>query len=194
MCVQSLYAITCPQPPRKNPVWNPGCGSGPKNRLLCKIVAWSFHMMLCNLWPLLFFQVWISNGVLNSSATEVSSTTWPLPPTPVVTGVTNTSFSITVPLNQTHCPLSEIYVEVCARAYIIWTADHWNMSCLRICPSMMNFSGFQKKRMYIWLITWKYTHQLLHCHVHSIILALAMCVCLWLSSMYVSLVMDLLIQ
>ena len=66
-----------------------------------------------------FFQVRISNGVLNSSATEVPSTTWPLPPTPVVTGFTNTSFSVTVPLNQTHDPaLSEINIEVCARAYI----------------------------------------------------------------------------
>ena len=66
-----------------------------------------------------FFQVLISNGVLNSSATEVSSTTWPLPPTPVVTGFTNASFSVTVPLNQTHFPaLFEINIEVCARTYI----------------------------------------------------------------------------
>ena len=73
------------------------------------------HDVMQNLY---FFQVLISNGALNSSATEVSSTTWPLPPTPVVTGYTNTSFSVTVPLNQMHFPaLCEINIEVCARAY-----------------------------------------------------------------------------
>ena len=54
----------------------------------------------------------ISNGVLNSSASEVLSTTWPLPPVPVATGFTNTSLFITVPLNQTHEPLETVSVEV----------------------------------------------------------------------------------
>ena len=62
---------------------------------------------------LYFVQVLISNGALNSTATEVSSTTWPLPPTPVVTGFTNTSLNITVPLDQTHFPLDMVYIEVC---------------------------------------------------------------------------------
>jgi len=55
----------------------------------------------------------ISNGVLNSSASEVLSTTWPLPPLPVATGFTNTSLFITVPLNQTHEPLETVSIEVC---------------------------------------------------------------------------------
>ena len=55
----------------------------------------------------------ISNGVLNSSAGEVLSTTWPLPPIPVATGFTNTSLVITVPLNQTHEPLETVSIEVC---------------------------------------------------------------------------------
>jgi len=57
----------------------------------------------------------ISNGVLNSSAGEVLSTTWPLPPVPVATGYTNTTLVITVPLNQTHEPLETVSVEVCYR-------------------------------------------------------------------------------
>ena len=57
----------------------------------------------------------ISNGVLNSSASEVLSTTWPLPPVPVATGFTNTSLLITVFFNQTHEPLETVSVEVCYR-------------------------------------------------------------------------------
>ena len=99
-----------------------------------------------------FFQVWISNGALNSSATKVPSTTWPLPPTPVVTGFTNTSFSVTVPLSQMHFPaLFEINIEVCARAYT-WTAGHRNILPLRIYSSMMNFCGFSKRRAHIYIL------------------------------------------
>jgi len=54
----------------------------------------------------------ISNGVLNSSAGEVLSTTWPLPPVPVATGFTNTSLLITVFFNQTHEPLETVSIEV----------------------------------------------------------------------------------
>ena len=54
----------------------------------------------------------ISNGVLNSSAGEVLSTTWPLPPVPMATGYTNTSLFITVFFNQTHEPLETVSVEV----------------------------------------------------------------------------------
>ena len=101
--------------------------------------------MLCKTFDLHFFQVLISNGALNSSATEVSSTTWPLPPTPVVTGFTNTSFSVTVPLNQTHDPaLSEINIEVCAIKGLYCRPSKYITS-----ENMVNFCGFSKRRVYI---------------------------------------------
>ena len=170
-CIQSLYAVTSPHPPRKkNPVWNPGYRSGPKNRMSYK-KEWPEVSTWCYARPLTFT---VFPGVDIKWCTQ-QQCYWGLlhhlapPPHPCGHWFhQHLLLCYYAPEPDTLSTVWDLRWGVC-KAYIIWTAGHWNMSCLRICPSVMNFSSFQKKRIYIWLITW--TTYPPYCHVHSIILA-----------------------
>ena len=63
--------------------------------------------------PCFSLQVVVSNRILNSSASVSNMmTTWPLPPAPIISNVTNTSLVFSVTLESKHNVIESITVQV----------------------------------------------------------------------------------
>ena len=143
------------------------------------IVAWSYHMMLCKPLTFTFSRCWYQ--MVHSTAVLLKCFPPPGPSLPLLWSlVSPTPPSLLLCLwtrHMFHCLRSTLRC-VCARAYI-WTADHWNILPLRTCPSVMNFSGFWKRRVspgYILTENTPTDHHTAMCPIYPTILALALAV------------------